>query len=114
MSLEQMIKQASIDVDAAVERQRKLAEQRNQYVQSQIGELTEVYEKLVSETDEDEIDRLEDRATCIAENLEIEFVYVRYDGQTRTYTPEAFWEPSGGCSWVESAQYGYDYGWNVR
>lgn len=77
------------------------------------GKLRAVYEELLVTEDEGRIEELEEEAAELAEYLEIDFEYVRVDGQQRTYTPEAWWEPSGGCEWVESAQYGYDFGWNV-
>ena len=58
------------------------------------------------------VETYEEYAADVAEGLEIAFVYER-DGARREYTPQSFWEASGGCSWEESAQYGYDYGWNI-
>lgn len=52
-------------------------------------------------------------ASETAEELEVPFTFTDRDGDTQTYTPQAMWEASGGCSWEESAQYGYDYGWNI-
>jgi hypothetical protein len=51
-------------------------------------------------------------AAEIAEDLEIPFIY-SHAGVTREYTPAAAWEASGGCEWEESAQEGYDYGWDI-
>lgn len=90
------------------------AEHRNAELQAAVAEFNELMAKLRVEEDEGELWRLEDRASDMAEELEIEFVYTRADGTVRKYYPQAFWEPSGGCEWVESAQYGYDYGWNVH
>lgn len=60
------------------------------------------------------LELLEDMATTYAEENEVYFTYRRADqGQPRQYTPESFWEASGGCEWEESAQYGYDYGWDI-
>lgn len=92
----------------------KEAERHNERLQASVAEFNELMAKLRSEEDEVELECLEDEAQELAEELEIEFVYTRADGTVRTYTPEAFWEPSGGCEWVESAQWGYDYGWNVH
>ena len=61
---------------------------------------------------EDLIERFEEEAGEVAEELEIAFIYQGSSG-TREYTPAAFWSASGGCEWEESAQYGYDYGWDV-
>lgn len=61
---------------------------------------------------EDLIERFEEEAGEVAEDLEIAFIYQGASG-TREYTPAAFWSASGGCEWEESAQYGSDYGWNV-
>lgn len=58
------------------------------------------------------VEYLEDIAADEAESAEIYFVYQR-DGRERKYSPQSFWEASGGCSWEESAQYGYDYGWDI-
>jgi vacuolar-type H+-ATPase subunit E/Vma4 len=113
MSVEQMLKQAFIDAEAAAERARSAAESRNKYVQGKVEKLRELVAKLESEEDEGELECLEEEAVDLAEALEIEFIYTRKDGKERRYSPQAFWEPSGGCEWVESAQYGYDYGWNI-
>lgn len=113
MSVEQMIEgaiKASVqEAEAAVAR----VEQRKAFLQSMTADLAEVYNKLIAAEDEGDIEELEEEAADLAEILEIEFVYVRTDGKTRRYSPEAFWEPSGGCEWVESAQYGSDYGWDI-
>lgn len=117
MSIEKMLSEAIVDVDAVAEQAasaaRANAERHNKYAQRLVGQLREVYEKITKEEDEVEIEALEEEAADLAERLEIEFVYVRADGTERKYTPQAFWEPSGGCEWEESAQYGYDYGWNL-
>lgn len=89
------------------------AEAVNQRIQRSMEEFNTLMQKLKTCEDEDEFEDLEGEASELAEALEIEFAYVRADGDQRKYTPEAFWEPSGGCSWVESAQAGYDYGWNI-
>lgn len=53
-------------------------------------------------------------ASDTAEQLEVPFTFTDRDGDTNTYTPAALWEASGSCSeWEQSAQYGYDYGWNI-
>lgn len=52
-------------------------------------------------------------ASETAESAELPFTFTDRDGDTQTYTPASIWEASGGCEWEESAQYGYDYGWNV-
>jgi hypothetical protein len=54
-----------------------------------------------------------DWAADTAEMLEVPFTFTDVEGKTNTYTPASLWEASGGCEWEESAQYGYDYGWNV-
>lgn len=111
MSVEQMMKAALGDPEAAAEAARKSVEKANARVMAQMKQLQELVDKLESEEDEDELECLEEEAQDIAEALEIEFVYTRADGTKRVYSPEAFWEASGGCSWAESAQWGYDYGW---
>lgn len=58
------------------------------------------------------LELLEEEAQAYADALEVEFIYQK-DGVARQYTPECMWEASGGCSWEESAQYGYDFGWDV-
>ena len=117
MSIEKMLSQAIVDVDAVAEQAasaaRAKAERYNKYAQRLVGELREVYEKITKAEDEGEIESLEEEAAELAESLEIEFVYVRADGIERKYTPQAFWEPSGGCEWEESAKYGIDYGWQI-
>ena len=117
MSIEKMLGDAIVDIDAVAEQAasaaRANAERHNKYAQRLVGKLREVYEKITKAEDEDEIESLEEEAAELAESLEIEFVYVRADGTERKYTPQAFWEPSGGCEWEESAQYGYDYGWQI-
>lgn len=55
---------------------------------------------------------LEEIARDYAEQNEVYFTYQR-EGEARQYTPESIWQASGGCEWEESAQYGYDYGWNI-
>lgn len=114
MSVEQMLEQTLIDADKAAEDARRAAENHNSYIQSQVGTLRELVHKLEACEDDEELDELEEEASELAEELEIEFIYTRKDGKVRRYYPQAFWEPSGGCEWVESAQYGYDYGWNVH
>lgn len=64
-----------------------------------------------SELDEGDRESLEELATELAEELEIYFVY-QYEGKERKYSPQAFWEPSN-CEWAQSAQEGYDYGWDI-
>lgn len=117
MSIEKMLSDAIVDVDSVAEQAaataRVNAERHNNYAQKLVGKLREVYEQIIKEEDPVEIERLEEDAVELAESLEIEFVYVRADGTERKYTPQAFWEPSGGCEWEESAQYGVDYGWQV-
>lgn len=75
---------------------------------AQLTELTFAGEDL-----ESLIDTIEEQASELAEELEIHFIYDR-DGSKREYTPRSLWEPSGSCSeWEESAQEGYDYGWQI-
>lgn len=57
------------------------------------------------------IEALEEYLAEAAEDLEIVVSYQK-EGRERRYTPQAHWEPSG-CEWEESAQYGYDYGWDI-
>lgn len=52
-------------------------------------------------------------ASETAEEAEVPFTFTDVQGKINTYTPASLWEASGGCEWEESAQYGYDYGWNV-
>lgn len=53
-------------------------------------------------------------ASDIAEQAELPFTYTDGSGRHQTYTPASLWEASGSCSeWEQSAQYGYDYGWNI-
>ncbi len=73
---------------------------------AQLTELTFAGEDL-----ESLIDTIEDQASELAEELEIHFIYDR-DGSKREYTPRSLWEPSGGCSWEESASE-YDFGWDL-
>lgn len=113
MSVEQMLKQTLIDADKAAENARSAAESHNAYIQSQVGTLRELVAKLEACEDEGELEGLEEEASELAEELEIEFIYTRKDGKVRRYYPQAFWEPSGGCEWVESAEYGIHYGWNI-
>ncbi|UAV90009.1 hypothetical protein REC_160 [Pseudomonas phage REC] len=59
-------------------------------------------------------DFLKDWAADTAEQAELPFTYTDGFGSTQTYTPASLWEASGSCSeWEESAQEGYDYGWNI-
>ena len=57
------------------------------------------------------VEIVEEHASEFAEDLEIHFIYDR-DGSHREYTPRSLWQPSGGCSWEESASE-YDYGWDL-
>jgi hypothetical protein len=57
------------------------------------------------------VETIEEHASEFAEELEIHFIYDR-NGSQREYTPRSLWEPSGGCSWEESASE-YDYGWDL-
>ena len=52
-------------------------------------------------------------ASDTAEGAELPFTFEDKYGDSQTYSPAALWESSGGCGWEQSAQYGYDYGWNV-
>lgn len=53
-------------------------------------------------------------AEDVAESAELPFTYTDGSGRNQTYTPQTLWEASGSCSeWEQSAQYGYDYGWNI-
>lgn len=52
-------------------------------------------------------------ASDVAEQAELPFTFTDSEGKSQTYTPASLWESSGGCEWEQSAQYGYDYGWNV-
>lgn len=56
---------------------------------------------------------IKDWAADIAESSELPFTYTTGEGSTNTYTPRSLWESSGSCEWETSAQYGYDYGWNI-
>lgn len=68
----------------------------------------------VLDFDQDDLESfLQDWAADLAEQEELPFTYEKADGTTNTYTPASLWEASGGCEWEESAQYGYDYGWNL-
>jgi CubicO group peptidase (beta-lactamase class C family) len=59
-------------------------------------------------------DFLKDWARDLAEDAEVPFTFTSVGGKTNTYTPASMWEASGSCSeWEQSAQEGYDYGWNV-
>lgn len=59
-------------------------------------------------------DFLKDWAADTAEGAELPFTYTDGFGSVQTYTPASLWEASGSCSeWEESAQEGYDYGWNI-
>lgn len=59
-------------------------------------------------------DFLKDWAAEAAEGAELPFTYTDGYGSVQTYTPASLWEASGSCSeWEESAQEGYDYGWNI-
>lgn len=58
-------------------------------------------------------DFLKDYARDLAEDEELPFTFTDVDGRSQTYTPQSLWESSGGCEWEESAQEGYDYGWNI-
>ncbi|UAV84615.1 hypothetical protein PHB09_120 [Pseudomonas phage PHB09] len=65
--------------------------------------------------DEDELlEFLKDHARELSENAEVPFTFTDAYGSTSTYTPASLWEASGSCSeWEESAQEGYDYGWDL-
>jgi hypothetical protein len=59
-------------------------------------------------------DFLKDWARDLAEDAEVPFTFTSVGGKTNTYTPASMWEASGSCSeWEQSAQEGYDYGWNI-
>lgn len=59
-------------------------------------------------------DFLKEWASEVAEGAELPFTFTDRDGQAQTYSPASLWEASGSCSeWEQSAQYGYDYGWNI-
>lgn len=113
MSLKEMTDAVQLATKTAVERAQAQARAQLERLQKHTAELHELHDKLTAATDEGEIEELEEEAAELAEELKIYFIYKRNDGTKRTYTPEAFWEPSGGCEWVESAQYGYDYGWDI-
>lgn len=111
--LSEMINVDQAAAKAAAEATRQ-AERHNAQIQAKVAKFNELMAKLRAEEDEGELECLEEDASDLAEELEIEFVYTRVDGTVRTYSPQAFWEPSGGCEWVESAQWGYDYGWQTN
>lgn len=117
MSADNLIENILLDLantkESAISAAETEYERNMKYLASRADKLRELYVELSTEDDEDKLEDLEVEAAEIAEELEIEFVYTRADGEHRSYYPEAWWEPSGGCSWVESAQYGSDYGWNV-
>jgi hypothetical protein len=53
-------------------------------------------------------------AADTAESAELPFTFTDSAGTAQIYTPASLWEASGSCSeWEQSAQYGYDFGWNV-
>lgn len=116
-NLDKMLAEATPDAEQLAKRayEATLASvtQNNKWKQKYIQRLQELYVKIVECEDEGELEALEEEAADLAESLDIEFVYVRADGTERKYTPQALWEPSGGCEWEESAQYGYDYGWDI-
>ena len=57
---------------------------------------------------------LKEWASEVAEGAELPFTFTDSAGIAQTYTPASLWEASGSCSeWEQSAQYGYDYGWNL-
>lgn len=118
-NLETMLAEATPDAEQLAKRayEATLASvtQNNKLKQKYIQRLQELYEEIVKCEDEGELESLEDEAADLAESLDIEFVYVRKeDGAERRYTPQSMWEASGDCSWEQSAEYGYDYGWDVR
>jgi hypothetical protein len=113
MSIETMLNELLPDPEEFAARAKASIEAANASNQRYVAQLQELYAQLTTETDEDTIERLEDEASDLAEFAEITFIYQRADGTERTYSPEAHWEASGGCEWVESAQYGSDYGWNI-
>lgn len=63
--------------------------------------------------EEDLEDFVRDWAESLAESAELPFTYTDIHGSRSTYTPQSLWESSGSCEWETSAQYGYDYGWNI-
>lgn len=79
-----------------------------------IAELAALAEWLkANDEDHEHYELVRDWAADTAEQLEVPFTYTDVDGKTQTFTPASMWEASGGCEWEESAQYGYDYGWNI-
>lgn len=56
---------------------------------------------------------LKEWASEVAEGAELPFTFTDSAGTSQTYTPASLWESSGSCEWETSAQYGYDFGWNV-
>lgn len=63
---------------------------------------------------EEVLEFLKEWASETAEDAELPFTFTERDGTSNTYTPASLWEASGSCSeWEESAQEGYDYGWNI-
>lgn len=84
-------------------------------VESTVGTLARLTATLEQDNlSENFREAVEEKAAEVAEYLEVEFVYINPHSGTRRYTPEVFWEASGGCEWEESAQWGSDYGWDVR
>lgn len=106
-----------IDLEKAAARASKTAvdyaTRYNERVQGYMVEFNELMAKIRVEEDEGELAELEEQAAELAEELEIQFVYTRTNGDVRTYYPQAHWEPSSGCEWVESAYEGVHYGWNL-
>lgn len=84
----------------------------------QLGVLAKVMQELPEDGafDSDYEELLEffkEWASDTAEGEGLPFTFTDRDGDTNTYSPAALWESSGGCEWEQSAQYGYDYGWNI-
>lgn len=77
--------------------------------------LTHLPEDGALELNQDELEELlKDWARDLAEDAELPFTFEDSNGRTQTYQPQSLWEASGSCSeWEQSAQEGYDYGWNV-
>ncbi|WOZ57551.1 hypothetical protein [Pseudomonas phage vB_PseuGesM_254] len=79
-------------------------------MQEQLAKLAEWLSH--SDGTEDLFDLVRQTAAEIAEDAEMPFVYDDIDGNRQEYTPVSLWEASN-CEWEQSAQQGYDYGWNI-
>lgn len=81
--------------------------------EEEVAKLAEYLVKADAQQDTHTVDLLEMYVADICNDCDLPFMYTRGSGKVRKFTPIGDWQPSYGCEWEQSAQEGYDYGWDI-